>query len=159
MTRGPAFCIITDKQTHLLTAERIALWEEVWRLLMTAGEFKQELLKIYNAINKQIFNVGVKQQNVDFVGNKIIIVSVNNRVPILKLLDEDYPDSTSHLDYLLSRVFKKQIRAALERQFQLNIVAVFKDYDAETEYSGTIIYLDRDVEHYLKELPELPARP
>lgn len=123
--------------------------------MLTAGEFKQEILRIYNAINKQIFNVGVRQQNVDFVGNKIIIISLNSRVPILKLLDEDYSDSTRHLDYLLSQVFKKQIKAALEQQFQLNIVAVFKDYDVMTEYSGTVIYLDRDIECYLKEPSEL----
>lgn len=122
---------------------------------MTSGEFKQEILRIYNAINKQMFNVGVRQQNVDFVGNKIIIVSLNSRVPVLKLLDDDYADSTKHLDYLLSQVFKKQIRAALESRFQLNIVAVFKDYDVATEYSGTIIFLDRDVEQYLKEPSEL----
>lgn len=59
--------------------------------MTTAGELKQDLLRVYNAINKKIFNVGVKQQKVDFVGNKIIIVSRNSRVPVLKLLDENYP--------------------------------------------------------------------
>ena len=58
--------------------------------MMTAGELKQDLLRVYNAINKKIFNVGVKRK-VDFVGNKIIIVSRNSRVPVLKLLDENYP--------------------------------------------------------------------
>lgn len=122
---------------------------------MTAGDFKQAVLRVYNAVNKQIFNVGVRQQNVEWVGNKLLIVSCNTRVPVLKLLDADYPDSTSHLDYLLGRVFRSQIRAELERQFQLKIITVFKDYDAETEYSGTVIVLDRDVDMYLNELPEL----
>lgn len=124
-------------------------------MITSAGELKQEILRIYNAINKQIFNVGVKQQKVDFVGNKIVIVSLNGRVPVLKLLDEEYRFSTRQLDYLLFQVFKREIKAALEQQFQLNIVAVLKDYDAETEFSGTIVVLDRDVEHYLKEPPEL----
>lgn len=119
------------------------------------GEFKQEILKVYNAVNKQIFNIGVRRQNVDFVGNKIIILSLNGRVPILRLLDEDHSDFTKYLDHLLSQIFKKQIKTALEKQFNLNIVSVFKDYDAMTEYSGTIICLDRDVEAYLNELPEL----
>ncbi|MUG25635.1 DUF2294 family protein [Paenibacillus macerans] len=123
--------------------------------MTSAGELKQEILRIYNAINKRIFNVGVKQQKVDFVGNKIVIVSLNGRVPVLKLLDEEYRFSTRQLDYLLFQVFKREIKAALEQQFQLNIVAVLKDYDAETEFSGTIVVLDRDVEHYLKEPPEL----
>ncbi|MEC0328832.1 Na-translocating system protein MpsC family protein [Paenibacillus macerans] len=124
-------------------------------MITSAGELKQEILRIYNVINKRIFNVGVKQQKVDFVGNKIVIVSLNGRVPVLKLLDEEYRFSTRQLDYLLFQVFKREIKAALEQQFQLNIVAVLKDYDAETEFSGTIVVLDRDVEHYLKEPPEL----
>ncbi|SDG01298.1 Uncharacterized protein YbcI [Fontibacillus panacisegetis] len=124
-------------------------------MVMNAGELKQEILRIYNAINKQIFNVGVKQQKVDFVGNKILIMSLNGRVPVLKLLDEDYPSSTRQLDYLLFQIFKRELKAEFERKFQLNIVAVLKDYDAETEFSGTIVVLDRDVEHYLKESLEL----
>ncbi|MGV2788034.1 DUF2294 family protein, partial [Clostridium perfringens] len=85
--------------------------------MMTAGELKQDLLRVYNAINKKIFNVGVKQQKVDFVGNKIIIVSRNSRVPVLKLLDENYPLSTRQLDHLLFQVFKQEIKASLEQQF------------------------------------------
>lgn len=123
--------------------------------MMTAGEFKQELLRVYNAINKKIFNVGVKQQKVDFVGNKIMIVSRNRRVPVLKLLDENYPLSTRQLDHLLFQVFKQEIRESLEAQFQLKIIAILKDYDAETEYSGTIVFLEKDVESYLNDMPEL----
>ncbi len=123
--------------------------------MLTSGELKQDILRVYNAVNKQIFNAGVRQQSVEFVGNKIFIVSINTRVPILKLLDEEYADTTRHLDHLLSQAFKKHIRAALEQQFKLNIIAVFKDYDSATEYSGTMIILDRDVESYLKELSEL----
>lgn len=52
--------------------------------------------------------MGVKQQKVDFVGNKIIIVSRNSRVPVLKLLDENYPLSTRQLDHLLFQVFKQE---------------------------------------------------
>lgn len=122
---------------------------------LSVGDFKQRILKVYNTINKQIFNVGVRQQNVDFAGNKIVIISLNTRVPVLKLLDEDYGSSTAYLNYLLSQIFKKQIKAALEKEFQLHIIAVFKDYDVETEYSGTLIYLDRDVDVYLNELSEL----
>ncbi|MEC0255491.1 DUF2294 domain-containing protein [Paenibacillus lautus] len=123
--------------------------------MMTAGELKQDLLRVYNAINKKIFNVGVKQQKVDFVGNKIIIVSRNSRVPVLKLLDENYPLSTRQLDHLLFQVFKQEIRTSLEQQFQFKIISILKDYDAETEFSGTIVFLERDVEAYLNDMPEL----
>lgn len=75
--------------------------------MTTAGELKQDILRVYNAINKKIFNVGVKQQKVDFVGNKIIIVSRNSRVPVLKLLDENYPLSIRQLDHLLFQLLKR----------------------------------------------------
>jgi len=122
---------------------------------MTAGELKQDLLRVYNAINKKIFNVGVKQQKVDFVGNKIIIVSRNSRVPVLKLLDENYPLSTRQLDHLLFQVFKQEIKASLEEKFPFKIISILKDYDAETEYSGTIVFLEKEIETYLNDMPEL----
>ena len=122
---------------------------------MIAGTFKQEILKIYNAVNRRIFNTGVRQQNVEIAGSKIVILSLNTRVPVLKLLDGKYSETTNYLDHLLTQVFKKQFKAELQKQFHMNVIAVFKDYDADTEYSGTIICLDRDVEAYLNELPEL----
>ncbi|ACX63978.1 MULTISPECIES: DUF2294 domain-containing protein [Bacillales] len=123
--------------------------------MMTAGELKQDLLRVYNAINKKIFNVGVKQQKVDFVGNKIIIVSRNSRVPVLKLLDENYPLSTRQLDHLLFQVFKQEIKTSLEEKFPFKIISILKDYDAETEFSGTIVFLEKEIETYLNDMPEL----
>ncbi len=125
------------------------------RCAMVAGTFKQEILKVYNNVNRQIFNTGVRQQNVEFVGDKIIIFSLNTRVPALKLLDSQYAGTTDYMDHLLTQVFKKQIKTAIENRFHLNVIAVFKDYDAASESSGTILCLDRDVEAYLNELPEL----
>lgn len=122
---------------------------------MVAGTFKQEILKVYNSVNRQIFNTGVRQQNIEFAGSKIIILSLNTRIPALKLLDDNYAGTTDYMDHLLTQVFKKQIKTAIEKQFHLKVVAVFKDYDAASEFSGTIICLDRDVEACLNELPEL----
>lgn len=122
---------------------------------MVAGTFKQEILKVYNSVNRQIFNTGVRQQNVEFSGNKIVILSQNARIPAFKLLDGKYAGTTDYIDHLLTQIFKKQIRTAIEKQFHLNVIAVFKDYDAASESSGTILCLDRDVEACLNELPEL----
>lgn len=122
---------------------------------LSEGEAKQEILRIYNAINKRIFNVGVKQQKVDFVDNKILIMSLNSRVPVLKLLDGDHPFATRQIDYLLFQQFKKQITLTLEERFQLHILAILKDYDPETEFSGTIIVLEHDISTCLNESTEL----
>lgn len=123
---------------------------------LAVGEFKQELLKTYNAVNKEIFHGGVRQQNVELEGKRIIILSRNGRAPVLKTLDTCVPDITGYLDYLLAQIFKEKIKEELEKRFKLHITAIFKDYDAVTETSGTIIYLKRDFQSYLSELPELP---
>ncbi|QAT48407.1 DUF2294 family protein [Caproiciproducens sp. NJN-50] len=122
---------------------------------MVAGTFKQEILKVYNSVNRQIFNTGVRQQNVEFAGSKIIILSLNTRIPALKLLDDKHSGTTDYMDHLLTQVFKKEIKTAIEKRFHLNVIAVFKDYDAASEFSGTILCLDRDVDACLNELPEL----
>jgi hypothetical protein len=92
--------------------------------------------------------MSVKQQKVDFVGNKIIIVSVNHRVHILKLLDKL---TTLDVTLVLSNHFKTEIKAAFEREFQMNIISILKDYDVKTEHSGTIVILDREVASYLSD--------
>ncbi|MCH4239585.1 MAG: DUF2294 domain-containing protein [Oscillospiraceae bacterium] len=139
-----------------LSGKLTALQEGVVRVSLSVGEFKQEILKTYNAVNKGIFHGGVRQQNVEMDGNRIIILSKNSRAPVLKTLDSRAPDITSYLDYLLAQIFKERIRAEMEERFQLNITAIFKDYDAMTETSGTVIYLERDFQSYLNELPEIP---
>jgi hypothetical protein len=115
------------------------------------GSLKQDILKVYNEINMKIYTVGVTRQKVDFVGNKILIVTVNHRVPILKLLDDLDRTSTRNISSILSERFKAEIKETFEREFQMNIVSILKDYDVKTEYSGTIVILDRDVESYLKD--------
>jgi uncharacterized protein YbcI len=121
------------------------------RLELTIGGLKQEILKIFNEINIRIFDAGVRRQKVDFVGNKILILSVNRRAPVLKLLDHTDRAATRRIDSLLFDQFKAEVKKALEQEFNLNIVAILKDYDVLTEYSGTIVILDRDVESYLKD--------
>ncbi|AKM20716.1 Na-translocating system protein MpsC family protein [Anoxybacillus geothermalis] len=117
----------------------------------TFGHFKQEVLKIYNEINKKIFDTGVKRQRVEIIGDKLMILSVNPRIPALKVADQVNSSLTRTMDTILSDWFKKEIKAVFERQFHMNVVAVLKDYDAETEYSGTIVILDRDLSSYLSE--------
>jgi uncharacterized protein YbcI len=123
----------------------------VVELRLTSGKLKQDILKLYNEINMVMFNSGVSRTRVDFVGNKILILSINRRVPVLRFLDETSRSTTRELDMLLFDHFKSQIKQAFEQEFQLNIVTILKDYDVRTEYSGTIVILDRDVESYLND--------
>lgn len=89
------------------------------------------------------------------MGNKIIILSINSRVPVLKVLDTHDPAASRQMNLVLHEVFKAEIKQAFLDEFQVNIKAVLKDYDVETEYSGTIIILEKDLEHYLNATLEL----
>lgn len=130
-------------------------YEGVIAMIASAGQWKQDILRIYNEINKKLFNAGVKQQKVDFAGNKIIILSINSRVPVLKVLDTHDTAASRQINLVLHEVFKHEIKQAFLDEFQVNIKAVLKDYDVETEYSGTIIILEKDLEHYLNVTLEL----
>lgn len=122
---------------------------------MTSGKFKQEVLKLYNDINKKIFNTGVKRQDLEWVGNKLLFISINARLPLLKILDEHDPNVITRVHKVLHDRVKEELKEMLEAIFDLRVVAILKDYDVMTEYSGTIVILERDVQEYLKDSPEL----
>ena len=116
--------------------------------MITAGELKQRILQVYNGVHQNLFGLGLRQQSIEFAANKITIVDISTRVPILKGLVDEKPVLVSRMDHLLIDVYKLRFMQCLKSELKLNIVAVLKDYDAATELSGTIIVLDRDVSCY-----------
>jgi hypothetical protein len=122
---------------------------------ITTGQFKQDVLRLYNEINKKIFNSGVKQQKVEVIGNKLVIISMNPRLPVLKIMDEHDPLAVRNLDWVLRDRFKSEIKATFEAYFHIKVVAVLKDYDLVTENSGTIVILEHDLQRYLNDSLEL----
>lgn len=121
------------------------------KLTLSSGQFKQEVLKGYNQINKKIFNSGVKEQKVDILHNKVLIFSINPRSSVLKILDDMDQVLSRQIDALLIDRFKEEFQAYLESNFQFHVVAILKDYDAKTGNSGTVVLLDRDVDTYLND--------
>lgn len=119
---------------------------------LSCGQFKQELMKEYNEINRSIFAMGVKELSVDCMNNKIILMSKSGRPSVLRELDMNYPLDSLHVNGLLISIFKNRLKEHFEKKYNFNIVAVFKDYDIASEYSVTIIVLDRNVENCLNAL-------
>ena len=124
-------------------------------MAVTAGYLKQELLKVYNVINRSIFDMGVREQSVEFINNKILLLSKSNRSPVLKELDVNYPNEALQVNQLLINIFKEKLKIEFSNQFGFSIVAIFKDYDVASEYSVTLIILDCDVNTYLNDRLEL----
>ncbi|WP_100400162.1 Na-translocating system protein MpsC family protein [Bacillus sp. FJAT-44742] len=115
------------------------------------GDFKQELIKDYNDINRQLFDIGVKHQKVEIIGDKVIILANHKRIPSLKCLDESNRLVTRLTDISIIENFKVQLKKTIEEKYNMKINAILKDYDPATEYSGTIIILEREVSYYLTE--------
>ncbi|GAB7387783.1 hypothetical protein BSNK01_16200 [Bacillaceae bacterium] len=120
--------------------------------MWTVGQFKQELIKDYNHINLRMFNTGVKRQRVDIVGDKVIILAVHKRIPSLKCADEVNRFVTRITDTVLIDIFKDELKKILTEKYKMDVDVILKDYDPVTEYSGTIIILQKDAKTYIEGL-------
>lgn len=123
--------------------------------MVSVGDFKQDVLRLYNEVNKKIFQTGVRQQKVDVIGNKMLIVSINTRIPVLKLTDRIDPLASSSVDRVLQRQFKEEFRQLLQAKYPMKVIAVLKDYDVETEHAGTVVIFEQDVLMVLNKESEL----
>ena len=116
---------------------------------MLMGEFKQEILKINNAVNMEIFNQGLNYHRVDIVGDKAIIIARNNRVKVLRVLD-NFDVSTSRVaDLALLTEFKRRFVKVAEEHFGVPILSFVKDYDPKLEMSVSVIFFEHPIEELL----------
>ena len=119
-------------------------------LVLSAGQLKQELTKVYNEVNLQLFQIGVKRLRVDFVGDRILFMTYHRRVPAIRSVDEKNRELTRMMDILLIDEFKALLKGRLETKYEIKVVSILKDYDPETELSATVVVLEQNVEMYLQ---------
>lgn len=110
------------------------------------GVLKQEIIKIYNSINQEIFGIGIRSQKIEIAGDKVFIFATHKRIPALKILDSTNRSLTASVDTLLLEANKKMLKEQLERTLGLDVKFVLKDYDPVTELSGTVIVFADDLE-------------
>lgn len=113
------------------------------------GVLKQEIIKIYNSINQEIFGIGIRSQKIEIAGDKVFIFATHKRIPALRILDSTNRSLTASVDTLLLEANKKMLKEQLERSLSLDVKFVLKDYDPETELSGTVIVFAEDLESNL----------
>ena len=109
------------------------------------GRLKQEIIKAYNAINQEMYVVGVRQQRVEIFQDKILIVAEHKRIPVLAVLDGVAPDIACLADIALVRENKRKLAASLEAIVGVKVVTVLKDYDPATTLAATLIVFDATV--------------
>lgn len=107
------------------------------------GDLKQEILRLYNAVNQDMWRIGVRRQRVDLLGDQIVIVAEHERVPALAVLDADHRPLTRMVDGALLDENKRRLKDVLSRALGVPIRVILKDYDPDTQMAATVILLER----------------
>ena len=119
---------------------------------MLMGEFKQEILRINNKVNMEVFRQGLLTQRADVCGDKVLIVAKNRRVAMLSLLDGMDKSTIEIMDRLLIAKFKKRFIEEMEQELGVKVLAHMKDYDPDLELSASITFFEKPVDELLPEL-------
>jgi len=120
-------------------------------ILKNIGDFKQELIKINNKVNEEMYGRGLDWQKIDIIGDKIIVLSLNQRISVLRHIDEKDALTARLMDLALLNEFKIRMKAYFEEKFQLNIRSILKDYDPVNQLAGMIIVTEEPVEKFFEE--------
>jgi len=119
---------------------------------MLMGEFKQEILRINNKVNMEVFKQGLLTQRVDILHNRAVIVAKNRRVSLLSLPYEMDKASTEIMDRTLINIFKQHFIRLMKEELGVTVVAHLKDYDPDIEVSVSVTFFEKPVEELLQEL-------
>ncbi len=116
---------------------------------MLMGEFKQELMKVNNRVNMEVFSQGLKNQKVEVVNDKVLIIAHNNRVKVLSVVDRTDMVTTRMMDLALIKEFKDRFVIAFEEHFGVGVLTHMKDYDPKLEISISVTVLEAPLEELL----------
>lgn len=113
------------------------------------GEFKQEIIKINNQVNEEMYGRGLDWQKIEIIGDKIIILALNRRISVLKHIDGKDSLTARLMDLALLNEFKVRFKTCFEEVFGLKVRSVLKDYDPINQLAGTIVITVEPVEEFL----------
>jgi len=117
--------------------------------LIKIGDFKQEVMKLNNQVNEEMYGRGLDWQKVEIKGDKIVIIALNRRISVLKHLDNKDNLTARLMDLALLNEFKVRLKKSFEESTGLGIRSILKDYDPVNQLAGTIIITVEPVEEFL----------
>lgn len=106
----------------------------------TAGEWKQEILRLYNRVNQDLAGSGVTRQRVHLGEDHVLIVAQHQRVPALRTISCGDAALGRWADVAILDATKARLTQAL-RALGVDVVSVLKDYDPDAELAATVIVL------------------
>lgn len=119
---------------------------------MLMGEFKQEILRINNKVNMEVFGQGLLSQRVDVFQDKVLIVAKNRRVKVLSLVDGMDKEATEMMDRALIVKHKQRFIEEMQKEMGVTVLSHLKDYDPKLEISISVSIFERPVEEILPSL-------
>ena len=118
---------------------------------MQMGEFKQEVLRINNKVNMEVFKQGLLSQRIDVFRNEVVITAKNRRVNVLAFgaLDKH---TTDMMDRALIVRHKKVFAEMMRDELGVTVLSHLKDYDPDLEISASVTIFERNIDELLPEL-------
>ena len=118
---------------------------------MLMGEFKQEVLRINNKVNMEVFKQGLLSQRIDVFRNEVVITAKNRRVNVLAFgaLDKQ---TTDMMDRALIVRHKKVFAEMMRDELGVTVLSHLKDYDPDLEISASVTIFERNIDELLPEL-------
>lgn len=113
---------------------------------MAAGDLKLDIMKVNNRVNQSLFGSGLRWQKVDIVGEKIVILSENQRLKPLAAIDDQDRLATRMVDIALLNEYKSRLRQELQEALGVTVRSILKDYDPKHQISGTIIITEEKLD-------------
>ena len=113
-------------------------------------DFKQEVIKINNEINQEMYGRDLDWQKIDIIRDKIIILALNRRISVLRHVDDKDAFTSRLMDLALLNEFKIRFKKRFENKFQLKIRTVLKDYDPINQLAGMMIITVQPIEDFFK---------
>ena len=106
----------------------------------TAGEWKQEILRLYNRVNQDLAGSGVSRQRVHLTEEHVVIVAAHQRVPALATVSTVDAALGRWADAAVLDATKARLAEAL-RGLGVDVVSVLKDYDPAAELAATVVVI------------------
>ena len=112
---------------------------------MLMGEFKQEVLRINNKANMEVFKQGLLSQRIDVFRNEVVITAKNRRVNVLAY-DALDRQTTEMMDRALIVRHKKIFIQMMQDELGVKVLSHLKDYDPELEISASVSIFEKNIE-------------
>ncbi|WP_191564936.1 Na-translocating system protein MpsC family protein [Janibacter melonis] len=105
------------------------------------GEWKQEILRVYNQVNKEVAGLGVTRQRVHVEDDHLLVVATHHRLPALATITAADPSLGRRADVAVIDAGKALLRARLVDELGIGVLSVLKDYDPVAEVAATVVLL------------------